>query len=175
MSTCSFPIQGYGSFDACTAVLYYAVQIYCDFSGYTDMAIAAAGLLGYQLKPNFAHPYLAPNLIAFWRRWHISLSLWLRDYLYIPLGGNRDGFRSQARNIAITMLLGGLWHGASWTFVVWDALHGLGLTACWAWFLLRGRTDQIERYSLLGNILTLYEYGLRGHFFVRVLLRMRGP
>jgi D-alanyl-lipoteichoic acid acyltransferase DltB (MBOAT superfamily) len=113
--------------DALLAVLSYSIQIYCDFSGYTDMAIAAAGLLGYRLKPNFAHPYLAPNLIDFWRRWHMSLSFWLRDYLYIPLGGNRCGSLMQARNIVITMLLGGLWHGAAWTFVAW------GVCMDWDW------------------------------------------
>jgi alginate O-acetyltransferase complex protein AlgI len=145
--------QGYGAIDATTAVLFYAVQIYCDFSGYTDMAIAAAGLLGYELKPNFAHPYLAPNLTEFWRRWNMSLSFWLRDYLYIPLGGNRGSFVFQARNILITMLLGGLWHGASWTFVVWGLLHGLGLIVHHAYRLRSGRKQE-ARYTLVGNLLT---------------------
>jgi alginate O-acetyltransferase complex protein AlgI len=145
--------QQYGAVDAAAAVLFYAVQIYCDFSGYTDMAIATAGLLGYQLKPNFAHPYLAPNLTEFWRRWNMSLSFWLRDYLYIPLGGNRGSFAFQARNILITMLLGGLWHGASWTFVVWGLLHGLGLIAHHAYRLRSGRKDEAQ-YSMTGNALT---------------------
>src|SRR5436190_6954508 len=98
-------------------VLFYAIQIYCDFSGYTDMAIAAAHLLGYQLPNNFRFPYFAQNVSDFWRRWHISLSSWLRDYLYIPLGGNRGSRAFVYRNVMITMLLGGLWHGAAWTFV----------------------------------------------------------
>ena len=109
------------------AVLCYAVQIYCDFSGYTDMAIAVAALLGYKLPVNFYWPYFAVNVQDFWRRWHMTLSTWLRDYLYISLGGNRGTRWFTYRNIMITMLLGGLWHGAAWTFVVWGALHGLAL------------------------------------------------
>lgn len=107
-----------------TAVLFYAAQIYCDFSGYTDMAIASAGLLGFEFCQNFDFPYFSPNLAEFWRRWHMSLSSWLRDYLYIPLGGNRGNKLFQYRNLFLTMLLGGLWHGAAWTFVIWGALHG---------------------------------------------------
>jgi alginate O-acetyltransferase complex protein AlgI len=110
-----------------TGVLSYAVQIYCDFSGYSDMAIATAGLLGYQLTLNFDYPYFASNIAEFWRKWHISLSTWLRDYLYIPLGGSRGSKAFTYRNLMLTMLLGGLWHGASWTFVIWGGLHGLGL------------------------------------------------
>jgi alginate O-acetyltransferase complex protein AlgI len=111
------------------ADMFYAVQIYCDFSGYSDMAIACAGMLGYTLTVNFKFPYLAHNIAEFWRRWHISLSSWLRDYLYIPLGGNKKGELFRYRNLMITMLLGGLWHGAAWTFVVWGALHGFALAA----------------------------------------------
>ncbi len=107
------------------AVIAYALQIYGDFSGYTDMAIGTAHLLGYRLARNFDMPYLAANVSEFWRRWHISLSSWLRDYLFIPLGGSRGGGWSTCRNLLITMTLGGLWHGASWTFVVWGLLHGL--------------------------------------------------
>jgi len=106
------------------AVYFYAIQIYCDFSGYTDIALGCAKLLGYDLGVNFDRPYFSTNFTEFWRRWHISLSSWLRDYLYIPLGGNREGRLRTYRNLAITMLLGGLWHGANWTFVVWGALHG---------------------------------------------------
>ncbi len=102
----------------------YAIQIYCDFSGYSDMAIGIALLLGYRLGINFDMPYQSSTITAFWRRWHISLSSWLRDYLYIPLGGNRKGKWRQYINLAITMLLGGLWHGASWNFILWGALHG---------------------------------------------------
>jgi D-alanyl-lipoteichoic acid acyltransferase DltB (MBOAT superfamily) len=115
------------------ATLLYAVQIYCDFSGYTDMALASAGLLGFYLPVNFAWPYFSSSISDFWRRWHISLSSWLRDYLYIPLGGNRHGEAQRYRNLVITMVLGGLWHGASWTFVIWGLLHGLALCAHHAW------------------------------------------
>ncbi len=115
----------FGSAALWLAVLAYALQIYCDFSGYTDMAIGCAHLLGYKLAKNFDLPYLAANVSEFWRRWHISLSGWLRDYLFIPLGGSRAGRWGTARNLLITMTLGGLWHGASWTFVVWGVLHGL--------------------------------------------------
>jgi len=108
------------------AVYGYAVQIYADFSGYTDIAIGVALLLGFRFPENFNAPYTAESLQDFWRRWHITLSLWLRDYVYIPLGGNRGGKWRTARNILITMLLGGLWHGAAWTFVAWGALHGGG-------------------------------------------------
>jgi len=107
----------------------FAAQIYCDFSGYTDMAIGLALLLGYQLPQNFNRPYLALSLRDFWRRWHMTLSRWLRDYLYIPLGGSRRGRLRTYRNVMVTMLLGGLWHGAAWTFVIWGGIHGGALSA----------------------------------------------
>jgi alginate O-acetyltransferase complex protein AlgI len=105
----------------------YAIQIYCDFSAYTDIAIGVANLLGYQFPQNFNQPYRARTVQDFWRRWHMTLSSWLRDYLYIPLGGNRDGELMRARNIMITMGLGGLWHGASLNFVLWGLMHGTAL------------------------------------------------
>ncbi len=105
-------------------VLAYALQIYGDFSGYTDMALGCAHMLGYRLTLNFNMPYLARNVSEFWRRWHMSLSGWLRDYLFIPLGGSRGGSWRTCRNLMLTMTLGGLWHGARWTFVVWGVLHG---------------------------------------------------
>jgi alginate O-acetyltransferase complex protein AlgI len=117
----------YDVYSTFVGVGFYAIQIYCDFSGYTDMAIAASRLLGYELTPNFDFPYFARNITEFWRKWHISLSTWLRDYLYIPLGGNRGSKAFVYRNLLFTMVLGGLWHGASWTFVLWGGLHGLGL------------------------------------------------
>jgi D-alanyl-lipoteichoic acid acyltransferase DltB (MBOAT superfamily) len=104
----------------------YAVQIFCDFSGYTDIAIGCALLLGFHFPQNFDRPYTARSLQDFWRRWHMTLSSWLRDYLYIPLGGSRGSRLATYRNIMITMLLGGLWHGAAWTFIAWGALHGTG-------------------------------------------------
>jgi alginate O-acetyltransferase complex protein AlgI len=107
----------------------FAYQIYCDFSGYTDIARGVAKLMGFELMLNFRQPYLALDPPDFWRRWHLSLSTWLRDYLYIPLGGNRGGRLLTYRNLVLTMLLGGLWHGAAWNFVLWGAFHGLLLVA----------------------------------------------
>jgi alginate O-acetyltransferase complex protein AlgI len=120
-------VEGYKSSAVWLAALAYAVQVYCDFSGYSDMAIGCAHLLGYKLAQNFDMPYLAPNIAEFWRRWHISLSTWLRDYLFIPLGGSRQGRWRTYRNLLITMTLGGLWHGASWPCVVFGVLQGLWL------------------------------------------------
>jgi alginate O-acetyltransferase complex protein AlgI len=118
--------------DALFGILGYAIVIYADFSGYTDMAIGVAKLLGFQFPRNFDRPYAARSIQDFWRRWHMTLSRWLRDYLYIPLGGNRRGERRTYVNIMITMILGGLWHGAAWTFVFWGAYHG-GLLAAHQW------------------------------------------
>lgn len=118
--------HGYDNVSGLIATWLYATQIYCDFSGYTDMAIAVAGLMGYKLVINFDAPYLAVSLQDFWRRWHISLSSWIRDYIYISLGGRNANRWITYRNLVYTMLAGGLWHGAAWTFVVWGGLHGLG-------------------------------------------------
>jgi alginate O-acetyltransferase complex protein AlgI len=123
----------FSSLEVLCAVYGYAAQIYCDFSGYTDIAIGSALLLGVRFPKNFDSPYKAEDLADFWRRWHISLSSWLRDYLYIPLGGNRGAPWKTYRNLMLTMLLGGLWHGASWTFVFWGFLHGLGLVVTRLW------------------------------------------
>ena len=122
----NFP-QAFDSPTVWLGVLAYAGQIYYDFSGYTDMALGIGRVFGFELPVNFRHPYLSRNVTEFWRRWHISLSTWLRDYLYIPLGGNRLGRGRTYLNLFATMLLGGLWHGASWTFVAWGGLHGVGL------------------------------------------------
>lgn len=107
------------------ATLLFTVQIYCDFSGYSDMAIGAARVMGYKLMTNFKRPYFATNIKDFWGRWHISLSTWFRDYLYIPLGGNRVKFRRYLINVSLVFIISGVWHGANWTFVVWGALHAL--------------------------------------------------
>jgi alginate O-acetyltransferase complex protein AlgI len=123
----------FDSRSAIAAVLLYAVQIYCDFSGYTDMAIACARLLGYELTPNFNFPYFSTSVADFWRRWHISLSTWLRDYLYISLGGSRGSKAFVCRNLLVTMILGGLWHGSRWTFLIWGALHGVALIVHRSW------------------------------------------
>lgn len=122
---------GDGSVEGLTlmvGVYAFAIQIYCDFSGYTDIARGISKLFGFDLMLNFNLPYFAADPSSFWRRWHISLSSWLRDYLYIPLGGNRSGSLGTYRNLSLTMLLGGLWHGAAWTFVIWGAFHGLMLS-----------------------------------------------
>jgi D-alanyl-lipoteichoic acid acyltransferase DltB (MBOAT superfamily) len=117
----------YSRLDLLLGMYAYALQIYCDFSAYTDIAIGVANLLGYQFPQNFNQPYRALSVQDFWRRWHMTLSFWLRDYLYIPLGGNRGGALFTYRNILITMVLGGLWHGASVSFIIWGLLHGLAL------------------------------------------------
>ena len=123
----------YSALECYVAMVGYAIQIYADFSGYTDIAIGSAALLGVRFPANFAAPYQAHDIVDFWRRWHISLSSWLRDYLYIPLGGNRRGSLRTYANLFATMVLGGLWHGPSWTFVVWGGLHGVALACNRAW------------------------------------------
>lgn len=141
--------ERYDAISAWAAALCYAGQIYCDFSGYSDMAIAVAGLLGYELCRNFDFPYFSPNITEFWRRWHMSLSSWLRDYLYISLGGNRGSTLFTYRNLMLTMILGGLWHGASWTFVAWGAMHGIALVAHreWSrWTAGKPRFDQAMKW-----------------------------
>ena len=119
--------EAYGAPDALLAAYGYAAQIYCDFSGYTDIAIGLALLMGFVFPQNFDRPYRSTSVREFWRRWHMTLSRFLRDFLYIPLGGSRHGPWRTARNLMITMLLGGLWHGAAWGFVLWGGLHGAAL------------------------------------------------
>ncbi|HNS99896.1 MAG TPA: MBOAT family protein [Polyangiaceae bacterium] len=125
--------SSYSALEVLAGVYGYATQIYCDFSGYTDIAIGCGILMGVRFNLNFNSPYKAHNLQEFWHRWHISLSTWLRDYLYIPLGGSRNGSFNTYKNLMITMLLGGLWHGAGWQFMFWGFLHGglLGVTRAW--------------------------------------------
>jgi alginate O-acetyltransferase complex protein AlgI len=130
--------------DALFGILGYAVVIYADFSGYTDIAIGIAKLLGFRFPKNFDRPYAARSIQEFWRRWHMTLSRWLRDYLYIPLGGNRRGTRRTLINIFVTMLLGGLWHGAAWTFVFWGAYHG-ALLAGEQWRRQRAPANEMDR------------------------------
>lgn len=137
----------------------YALQIYCDFSGYSDMAIGIALLLGFHFNINFDSPYKSASITEFWRRWHISLSSWLRDYLYISLGGNRKGKFRQYLNLIITMFLGGLWHGASWNFVVWGMFHGVALALHKAWMTITGRKKGEESHGIrraLGVIITFH-------------------
>ena len=117
--------QQYSGFYIVIAAVLFAIQLYCDFSAYSDLAIGAAQIMGFRVKENFRQPYFAKSIREFWRRWHISLSSWFRDYLYIPLGGGRCSRLKKYRNIMITFLISGLWHGASWNFVVWGGLHGV--------------------------------------------------
>ena len=130
----------YTGFETLMGIAGYTMQIYCDFSGYSDMAIGLAAIMGFRLEPNFNFPYKARNLTDFWHRWHISLSTWLRDYVYIPLGGNRRGRVLTYVNLMATMLIGGLWHGAAWRFVFWGGMHGLGLVVHKA---LRRRLERV--------------------------------
>ena len=137
--------------DVALAAYAYAAQIYCDFSGYTDIAIGVALLMGFVFPQNFNSPYRATSFRDFWRRWHMTLSRFLRDFLYIPLGGNRGGKWKTARNLMLTMVLGGLWHGAAWGFILWGALHGAGLVIE-RW--LRGRIDAPAwlRWAIVFNL-----------------------
>jgi alginate O-acetyltransferase complex protein AlgI len=151
----------HSSLEMLMAVYGYAVQIFADFCGYTNIAIGVALLLGFEFPQNFAAPYTAVSLQDFWRRWHMTLSRWLRDYLYIPLGGNRRGRLLTYRNLLLTMLLGGLWHGAAWTFVVWGGIHGTGLAVERLWRDLRPRLglreprDTLLRRNL-GRLVTFH-------------------
>ena len=154
----------HSSLDLVFAAYGYAVQIYCDFSAYSDMAIGLAALLGYRFPHNFNQPYRARSLQDFWRRWHISLSSWLRDYLYVPLGGSRHGLHRLCLALMTTMLLGGLWHGASWNFVIWGALHGTVLVAERLWREFRPKAWPALPH-LLGILITFHIVLLGWIFF----------
>ncbi len=188
-----------GSVDLVVGAYAFALQIYGDFSGYSDIARGSARLLGIELPVNFTQPYLSRKITEFWRTWHISLSSWLRDYLYVPLGGNRGSRPRVYRNLMITMLIGGLWHGAAWTFVIWGALHGFLLAAerargvhsprcpgpvtrgdavrifatfnlvCLAWVFFRAETLD-QALSYLAGIVSLRSGGIDGSALLLVLL-----
>jgi alginate O-acetyltransferase complex protein AlgI len=145
--------QIYSSGTIWLSVLAYTLQIYADFSGYSDMAIGCARVLGFRLPTNFQMPYLASSIREFWGKWHITLSSWLRDYLYIPLGGNRKGRVRTYLNLLLTMLLGGLWHGASWNFVIWGGVHGVALVVN-RWWSGRFSAKGSRMPSVLGSTLT---------------------
>jgi alginate O-acetyltransferase complex protein AlgI len=134
--------------EAWTGALAYTLQIYFDFSGYCDMAIGLSLIFGVRLPANFNSPYKAGSIIDFWRRWHMTLSRFLRDYLYIPMGGNRQGPLRRHVNLMVTMLLGGLWHGAGWTFVIWGALHGGYLVVNHLWRQSRLRIGRVPGWAL---------------------------
>lgn len=146
--------QGHSPLSNLISVYAYGFQIYLDFSGYCDIAIGSALLLGFRLPENFRAPYLAENVVDLWRRWHVTLSTWLRDYLYIPLGGNRRGAIGTYRNLILTMLLGGLWHGASWNFIAWGGLHGAFLVAHRLWRTWLPNKSQSALWRLLSIWLT---------------------
>ena len=154
----------------CLLALYaFAFQIYCDFSGYTDIARGLARLMGFQLALNFALPYMACNPVEFWQRWHISLSTWFRDYLYIPLGGNQHGLVKTCRNLLLTMLLGGLWHGASWNFIIWGLYHAvlLVLYRLWATFRAARGPDAAPRGGGLVSAVIMFHCTCLGWLFFR--------
>ena len=147
----------YSGFETLLAIYGYAIQIYCDFSGYTDIAIGIGRMMGFDLGINFNKPYQSTSLSDFWHRWHISLSTWLRDYLYIPMGGNRKGFFRTCLNQLMTMLIGGLWHGANWKFVFWGGAHGLGLVFDKVWRrVTHRRFDDNRFFKVVGWFLTLH-------------------
>ena len=148
----------FGGLTVLLSVFAYAVQIYCDFAGYSDMAIGSAKCIGFDIKPNFNLPYISRNVSEFWKRWHISLSTWLMEYLYIPLGGNRKGEARTYLNLLITMLLGGLWHGASWTFVAWGFFHGAGLCVHKLYMKLRGRDKNFKGTPVSNAISTVFTF-----------------
>ena len=145
----------YSGFENLMSVYGYGLQIYCDFSGYTDIAIGVAMLMGFRLPLNFNSPYKASNISDFWKRWHITLSRWLKDYLYVPLGGNRHGAVRTGINLMVTMLIGGLWHGAAARFVLWGGLHGIALVIdkIWQW-IFRGVKRKSSIAHLAGIIVT---------------------
>ncbi|GAC1408627.1 MAG: MBOAT family protein [Candidatus Velthaea sp.] len=138
--------EPYGQLDFSVAILAYTAQIYFDFSGYSDIAIGVSGLLGFRIPENFDRPYRATNISVFWRRWHMSLSTWVRDYVFIPLGGSRRRPMIVAVNLFVAMAIVGLWHGAAWTFVIWGLWHGLGLTLHRLW-----RRGVVSRVSFLAR------------------------
>ena len=159
----------YSGFENLMAVYGYGLQIYCDFSGYTDIAIGLGLILGFRLPINFNSPYKASDISDFWKRWHISLSRWLKDYLYIPLGGNRKGKLRTNINLLLTMLLGGLWHGAALRFIIWGLLHGIGLVFSRIWHSIFG--DRFSRFRI-GRILGIF---ITFHFVSFCWIFFRAP
>lgn len=157
-----------GAIDAWIAVAGFTFQIFFDFSGYTDIGRGSALLLGYKVPENFNWPFLAANLTDFWRRWHISLSVWLRDYLFIPLGGSRGSAWKVRRNVMITMILGGLWHGAAWHYVIWGAFHGAGLVLSKDWH------DLVSKFPILAAMREHKAWHWAGVAFTMLFLFMAG-
>jgi D-alanyl-lipoteichoic acid acyltransferase DltB (MBOAT superfamily) len=147
--------QTHEGFTVILATIFFAFQIYCDFSGYSDMAIGAAQVMGFKLMTNFNRPYFAKSISEFWKRWHISLSTWFKDYLYIPLGGNRVERKRMFFNLFLTFMISGLWHGANWTFIIWGALHGFYLIAALVFTPL---TVKFNKITGIKNYPVLYKW-----------------
>ncbi len=161
-------------FDSWGAALAFSLQIYFDFSGYTDMAIGLARMFGVKFPENFNSPYQSRSVIEFWRRWHMTLSFFLRDYLYIPLGGNRRGELRRHLNLFITMLLGGLWHGANWTFVIWGALHGIFLSINHLWTSSKRRMPDAAAWALTFFLVTGAWVFFRAQSFAQAISMLEG-
>jgi D-alanyl-lipoteichoic acid acyltransferase DltB (MBOAT superfamily) len=158
----------YSSAEVLAALYGYAFQLYYDFSGYTDIALGSALLIGIKLPPNFRRPYSAVNVADFWRRWHISFSNWLRDYIYFSLPGLRSRWKALAYlNLVVTMAIGGLWHGLNWTFLIWGLLHGLGLAAVRGWQAWRGRNPSPGLLARFGGRLLTFHFVLLAWIFFR--------
>ena len=157
--------NGFSGFEHLISMYAYSFQIYFDFSGYSDIAIGLALLLGYRLKDNFDAPYLASNITVFWRKWHMSLSSWLKDYIYIPLGGSKKGVINTYLFLLITMLIGGLWHGSEWRFIFWGLAHGLALVVhkLWSYFVKTNESNKL--FSLIGIFITFNFVSLCWIFF----------
>jgi len=161
----------YTGLSIAVATFFFAFQIYCDFSGYSDIAIGSAQVMGIDLMENFKRPYFSANISEFWRRWHISLSTWFRDYVYFPLGGNRVSQKLHYFNLMTTFVLSGLWHGANWTFVVWGALHGLYMILTMGWQEVRQRIGlngrEGSRIGKMGAVVSTFLAVLLGWIFFR--------
>jgi len=149
-------VNNYSSITAIVAIIFFSFQIYCDFSGYSDIARGAAKFMGYDLMVNFNRPYFAQSIGEFWKRWHISLSSWFRDYLYIPLGGNRVSKIKLYRNLMIVFLVSGLWHGASWNFIIWGGLHGLFLVLAIIFSPFLYQKTETNDFSLIKTLLQVF-------------------
>ncbi len=145
--------MAFGSLTVFLAAIAYSLQIYFDFSGYSDMAVGVAKILGIDLPRNFNLPYLSHNVTELWKRWHITLSSWLRDYIYISLGGNRKGKIRTDVNLILTMVIGGIWHGANWTYIVWGLLHGIALAVHKGWMTITGSRE--KKHSVVSNIISI--------------------
>lgn len=154
----------YNSTTVLLATFFYAFQIYFDFAGYSDIAIGTAKVMGFKFHQNFNLPYFSKSLTEFWRKWHISLSFWLRDYLYISLGGNRKGIKITYRNLMITMLLGGLWHGSSWNFIIWGGIHGLVLSIE-KYMKSNAKFNFLQKFGFLGYPITFFVVLIAWIFF----------